>query len=177
MSSDINLLIKEDVKLLKHKKRVKMFRAVVLGSLVMVLMISGAIYTLNQRFSSSSIKKDQDSFLNQILNFRKKEAKLTIVNNRINNISNVLDKRIDSYRIVSTLLGKVPDGISVDNLEFSEKTIVINVSSETLRPIDDFINNLIDMAERKEIINALILNSLDVSEVGEYSVSINAGLI
>lgn len=177
MSSDINLLIKEDVKLLKQKKRVKVFRDIAIGSLVMVLLISGSIYLLNRRSSSSSIKKDQDSFLNQMLNFRKKEAKLTIVNNRINNIDSVLNKRIDTYRIVSTLLGKVPDGISVDNLEFSGKTIAIQVSSSSLHPVDEFINNLIAMAERKELINVLILNSLDAGETGEYSVSINIVLI
>lgn len=178
MSSDINLLIKTDAKLLKQKKRLNIFRIIAVGFLVAVLLISTSIYLLNQRLSNSSIKKDQDSLLNQMLAVRKRQAKLTTINNRINNVSDLLKKRVDTHKIVNTLLGKVPDGISVEALEFAEKTISIKISSESLRPVDELINNLIGMGRKKEIINALTLDSLDVTEAtGKYIVSIKASLI
>lgn len=178
MSSDINLLIKTDVKLLKQQKRLKIFRIIAVGFLVLVLLVSTSIYLLNRRLSSSSIKKDQDSLLNQMLTVRKRQAKLTTINNRINNVSDLLKKRVDTHKIVNTLLGKMPDGISVDSLEFAGKTISIKISSDSLRSVDELINNLIGMGRKKEIINALTLDSLDVTEAtGKYLVSIKASLI
>lgn len=178
MSSNINLLIKEDVELLKHKKRIKIFRVVAIASLAMVLITSISIFLFNRVLQPPSVKEDKDHLLNQMSVFRKKEAKLTIVNDRVKNIYAFFNKRVDASKIINTFLGKVPDGISLEQLEFKPGTIAIQASSESLRSIDEFFNNLIDMARRKEIISAITLDSFSaVGEGGKYSLSINVVLI
>ncbi len=154
------------------------FRLLAIGLLVVILISSIATFLLNKRPSSVSINEDQEeSLLNQMAVFKKKEAKLTLINNRINNISNFLDKRTDAYKILNTLLGKVPEGTLLDSLELTQSTADIRASSRSLHSIDNLINNLIDMAKRKEIINRVKLNSLDLdSEEGKYAVSITLGL-
>jgi len=177
MGSDINLLIKKDIKLLKQQKRVKAFRVLAIGLLVVILIFSIATFLLNKRLSSPVIGEEQESFLNQMAALKKKEVKLNIINNRISNISNLLGERTDIYKTLSTLLGKVPEGILVDSLELTQSTADIRASSYSLRPIDSLISNLIDMAKRKEIINMVKLNSLDAdSAEGKYAVSISLGL-
>lgn len=177
MSSDINLLIKKDIKLLKQQKRVLAFRVLAIGLLVVMLIFSIATFLLNKRFSSPSIsQEDPESFLNQMAVLKKKEAKLNLINNRINNISNFLDKRTDTYKILNTLLGKVPEGILLDSLELTQSTADIKASSYSLSSMDSLISNLIDMATRKEIINRVKLNSLDAdSKEGKYAISISLG--
>ena len=177
MSKDINLLLNKNVKLLQLKKRLKGLRVIAVGFLVVVLLNSASVFLLNRKFSSSSIKKDQDSLLYKMSAFRKRQATLTIVNNRIQNISKVLNKRVDAHKIVNTILGKMPDGILVESLKYNDKTISMSFSSDSLLPLDEFINNLIDMATKKEIINTLVLDSLDANG-GKYlaSISIDASL-
>lgn len=175
MSKDINLLLNTDVKLLRLKKRLKMARVIAVGSLVIVLLISAAIFLLNRKLTSASIKEDQDSLLHKMTAFRERQAKLNIVNNRILAISQVLSERVDSHKIVNTLLGKIPDGISIESLIYSGKAISMSVSSDSLRLVDELINNLIDMGTKKEIINTLTLDSISVN--GEkYLVSLKASL-
>ena len=177
MNENINLLVKKDHNVLKEQKKLKVFRLIAGGFLVALLLTSLAIYLLNLQLSNTSLDEDRESALSDILPFRKKEAKFSIVNNRIDNISKVLDKKLDVSKIVDTILAKAPDEILVDNLEFSEKKISIKILTSSLKSVDELLNNLVDMAERKEIIKDLTLESLDVSELeGSYRATIKIGI-
>jgi hypothetical protein len=190
MSNDINLLVRNDKKLLKEQGKIKIFRLIAIGSLVVLILISVIIPILNQQLSNSSIEKDREAILSEMLPFREKEAKLNVVNNRIENISKVLSKRVDVYEIVNKILGIVPNEILVEGIEFTERKMTIKLSSESLVPVDSLINNLVDIAitkeslvpvdkktKRKEIIKGLSLDSLEMIEsVGRYNVSINLSI-
>jgi len=177
MSKEINLVLKEEAEGLRQKKRLKMFRLASFGSLLVVLLISLSIYLLNLRLESLSIEEQKNSLLSQLVPLRENEAKLKVINDRVNNISVVQENRNDVYKKVNSILGKAPVGMSVDSMEFTEGLILIKVSSDSLILVDDFINSLIEMAQNKETIKTLILNSLDVTATGVYSASINVGLI
>ena len=179
MSDDINLIVKKDRNLLKEQSKLKVFRLIAIGSLLTILLISLSIFLLNQKLSNTSaeIEKDRESVLVEMEPFRKKEAKIIIVNDRIDNITKVLNKRMDVYKILNTILGKIPDGILVDSLEFTKIKISINITSVSLIPIDVFFNDLIEMAKRKEIVKSLTLESLDASSLtGSYKISLNMNI-
>ena len=179
MSNDINLRVKRDKNLLKEQSKLKVFRLIAIGALLTILLMSLSIFLLNQKLSNSSadIEKDRESVLVEMKPFRGKEAKIIIVNNRIDNITKVLNKRMDVYKILNTVLGKIPDGILIETLEFSEKKISMNITSVSLIPIDVFFNDLIEMAKRKEIVKSLTLESLDASSLtGSYKISIDMNI-
>jgi len=179
MSNEINLLIKKDKNLLKEQSKLKVFRLIAIGSLLTILLISLSIFLLNQKLSNSSLKveKDRESVLVEMKPFFEKESKIIIVNNRIDNITKVLKKRMDVYKILNTILGKIADGILIETLEFSEKKISMNITSYSLIPIDVFFNDLIEMAKRKEIVKSLTLESLDASSLtGSYKISIDMNI-
>lgn len=174
---NINLVLREDTGGLRHKRNVKISRLATLGILFLVLFSAVLIYLLNLRFDPASLQKDQDEITNQLFPLREREAKINIINDRVKNIISLREKRTDVHKIVNTLLGEVPVGMSVENLEFTQELVAIKVSSYSLVLVDEFFNNLIGMAERKEMIGTLILNVLDVTESGQYSASLNIGLI
>ena len=179
MSNEINLLIKKDKNLLKEQSKLKVFRLVAIGSLLTILLISLSIFLLNQKLSNSSLKveKDRESVLVEMKPFLEIESKIIIVNNRTDNITKVLKKRMDVYKILNTILGKIADGILIETLEFKEKKISMNITSASLIPIDVFFNDLIEMAKRKEIVKSLTLESLDASFLtGSYKISINMNI-
>lgn len=177
MNDSINLLVKKDKNILNEQKKLKVFRIISVGSLVVLVLTSLSTFLLNQQLLHSSLEKEKDAVLSEMLPFREKEAKINVVNNRIQNISKVLNKRVDIYKIINTILGKVPDGMFVDSLDLSENKVSIKISSSSLISVDSLFNNLIDMAKRKEIIKDLTLDSLNVSELeGSYKVSINMNI-
>lgn len=176
MSDNINLLVKKENYASKEQGKIKIFRFIAVGFLAVLLLISIVIYLLNQQLLNSSLDKDRESALNKILVFKDRAANFTIIKNRIENIPKVLNKRVDVYKIINKILGKIPNEIVVDSFGFEDKKISIQTSTNSLIQVDTLINNLVDMAKRKEIIKDLMLDSLDVTEAdGKYKVSITIG--
>lgn len=178
MSKNINLFLKEGAEGLKQKKRLKRFRLIAVGSLLLVLLVSLSIYLLiNFIFGTSSIERDKEALSAKLLPLREREAKLKVVNDRLSNISLVQRERTDVYRIVDSFLAEIPGGMSIESFEFTEGLVDIQVSSDSLTVVEVFINNLIAMGESKELVGTLILNSLNVGEAGKYEISLKIGLI
>ena len=176
MSNEINLVLKEGVEELKQKRKLSRFRIAAVSSLLMVLVISLSLYLLKLNLGSA-LEERKNSLLSQLDPLRNKEAKLKIVNDRLKNISIVLGTRKDISKIVDEILTAMPGEIFVENLEFEETSVTLKATSNSLVLIDDFINNLIDMAEQKRVVRILILDSLDFDEFQGYSVSLNISLI
>lgn len=178
MSKNINLVLKEGAEGLKQKKILKRFRLIAVGSLLLVLLVSLSIYLLiNFIFGTSSIEMDKEALSTKLLPLREKEAKLKVVNDRLNNIVLFRGEITDVSRIVNKFLTEIPSGMSIESFEFTEGLVAIQVSSDSLTVVDVFINNLIAIAERKELVGTLILSSLNVGEEGKYEVSLKIGLI
>lgn len=178
MSSNINFLLNKNSDLVKQKKGLKIIRIASVVVLVVVTLLSIVVFFLNRSLYPASLKKEQESIVQSMNFLRNREAKLTVVNNRIENISSILNERLDYYKVISTLLQKLPDGVFVERIKVDKKTILLSVSSSSLLPISEFINNLIDMAKEKEIISALTLDFLTIDQKtrSSYSVSLTANL-
>lgn len=177
MSNEINLLTKKDKKLLKNQGKLKVFRLIAIGFLISILIVSFSIFLLNHQLSNSSIEKDQESVLVEMKPFIEKEAKIIIINNRIENISKVLTKRIDVFKIINTIVSEIPNGIFIEGLVFKESKISINVTALSLTDIDALFNGLIELAKRKENIKNLTLESFDASGLtGSYKFTLSMNI-
>jgi len=176
MSADINLLLNTNDESLKRKKTVKILSFVAVVSLMGIGIISLIIFLLIQVINPLSIKKEQDEILRKISQLQGRQAKLFIVNNRINNITEILKKRRDLPKIANMFLKKTPNKLSIGNLEIDDKVISLTAKSASLSVIGELINNLTDMVRQKEIAS-LTLNSLSFDEsTNDYQVSIKGEL-
>lgn len=177
MINDINLLVGKDVNYLRQKKLLSLVRLVAFVSLGIVALLSVIAFFLNSQFSPTLVKNQEDTVLQSLSALSKKQAKLFIVNNRIANITNILNSRVDYYKILSVIMGKIPTEVSTDRIEIDKKKISLTISSNSLVPINTLINNFVDMVRKKEIITSLTLNSLTLSvKTGKYSISLDASL-
>lgn len=176
MSNNINLLVKKDSKALKDQEKLKVFRLIAGGFLVVLLLISLVIFLLNKNLSSTTLDAERESVLSDFLPFREKEAKLIIINNRIDKISKVLSKRIDIPKFINTILGQAPNDVLLEGLEFKEGKISISILSGSLVLVDEVINNLVNMAKRKEIVKDLSLESLEATDEEGYRVTLLIGI-
>lgn len=106
----------------------------------------------------------------------KKEEKIIYINNRLQSISKILAKRSNYTDKIDKLIDKMSSDIVVEKLSVDRNSILLTISVSSLSSINDFINNLLVLAEKKEI-NILTLDSLSLNEEkSNYSVSLRAAL-
>lgn len=177
MNTDINLLLRKDDESLRRLRKAKILKLIAIILAIVIGALSFFVFILIQVINPPSIKKEQDETLRKMSQFQKKQAKLFILNDRIDNVAEILKKRKDLPKAVNTLLAKTPNLISIENLEIDDKFVVMVAYSTSLSAIGEFINNLTDMVRKKEIISSLTLNTLVFDEgKNNYSFSIKAEL-
>lgn len=175
MNENINLLLQTDEESKRRQRKVKRFNFIAILLLIGVGSLSLIIFLLIQIFNASSIKKEQDEIIKEISKLSNRKAKLFIVNNRVDNIEKVLQKRIDLSYVINNLLAKIPQGLFIEDLEIDDKTVIMTASSNSLLTIGELINNLTDMVRKKEIISSLTLTALAFDESkNSYAVSIKS---
>lgn len=177
MSANINLLLRTDEDSLKRKKKIKALNFAAAAALICVGLSSLIIFIWLQVMNPSSIKKEQEDVLLKMSQFQDRQAKLFVVNNRLENIDKILHLRKDLAKTTSGLLAKIPSQLFIDTLEVDGKSVFITAESKSLSAIGEFIDNLTDLVRKKEIIKSLTLNSLALDESkNAYEVSVKSEL-
>ncbi|MCL6096445.1 MAG: hypothetical protein M1444_02050 [Patescibacteria group bacterium] len=178
MSNDINLVSNKDEAFLKEKRRLKQVRTIAVVSLVVTALASVLIFIINSQTSLSSIKKDENSTLSNISYLNKKAAKLAIVNERLKNISDILQKRKNYTNAINTLLQLMPPDVYTATLELDKNDVFLVANSNSLLSIDKFLNGIIDLSFKKQILGSVTIESLSVNaKTGNYSISIKSKLL
>lgn len=189
--SDINFLVVKNREVARKQKGVKALRIIAVLSLLTVGLLSLLSFYATNRIYPKSLKSQYDLLLKNMSTLHSKEAKLAIINNRIENISDIFGKkttnttdkgsqniteREDYSKVISKFSDKMSAGIKIDSLKVDKKIINIILSSNSLLPINGFIDGLTDLG-RDKTVKALTLDSLSVSEAtGTYSLSLTASL-
>lgn len=177
MSADINLLLPKDEASLKRHRKIKIFNFLAIMSLVVTGTISLILFLTIQSVDVSSVKKEQNNVLQQISKFQDRQAKLFVVENRINNVSEILEKKKDLSSAVTGLLKNIPSGLIVDAMEIDSNSVSITAKSSSLSTIGSFIINLTDMVRKKEVISSLTISSLIYDENNAfYQVSVKSDI-
>lgn len=175
--NNINLILPKDKEFLENQHRVKVFRIAAVAFPTAVGLISLIIFLITQAINPVSIKKQQDETINKIAKHQDRKIKLFIVADRLNNIGQLLEKRRNFSGDISSVLSKTPNEVFLENLEIDNQELLLTASSASLRAIDEFINNLIGMARKKEVIHSLMLDTLTFDEIeNNYLVSLKSKL-
>lgn len=177
MSADINLLLPKDEASLKRHRKIKIFNFLAIISLAATGAISLILFLMIQSIDVSSIEKEQNNVLQQISKFQDRQAKLFVLEDRINNVSEILEKKKDLSIAVSGLLKNIPSGLIVDAMEIDNDSVSITAKSSSLSTIGGFVTNLTDMVRKKEVISSLTINSLIYDENNAfYQVSVKSDI-
>ena len=100
------------------------------------------------------------------------------IDERLNDISNILAKRKNYSQIISEILKKAPSDVKTTSIEVGKDGVSIYVSSASLVPLNDFLNNLLEMSINKQVISNLSLTGLTADEkTGKYSLSLKMTLL
>src|SRR3989344_2278216 len=108
MNTNINLLAHPDEESLKRQKRAKRLNFIAITFLVVVGGISVFLFLMTQIINPSAIVKEQQVVIEEISRSQNKQAKFFILNNRIDNIEKILQKRLELGKVTDALLAKIP---------------------------------------------------------------------
>jgi hypothetical protein len=178
MSNDINLVSGKAYEFEKELKRLKIIRVAAIVSLVTVSLISILLFLITLLLPISSVKKDQEKTISSIALLRQKLTKYSLINDRVKNISEITKQRKNYSIITNKLLSKVPADLSVDILTIEDGAISISVGGVSLVPINEYINSIVELGDKKDGISGLVVESLVLNNnTGKYILTLQADIL
>jgi len=179
MISDINLISQDLSTSSKESKAFKRLRLIATLSISVVASLSIFLFLLNHVFlSPSSIIKQQNAIIENLSSLSGKQAKLIILNQRLNDISLLLKKRTNYDLAIDSILQQAPLDIVTTSLSVEKGKVSMIVSSDSLHSVDSFINGLKSMVAKKQFIkNITVDNLIFNSKDSSYSLTFRTDLL
>ncbi len=173
--SSINLVSPKNEELEKEQKRLRIAKIAAFAAMFLVVITAVLIFVINLTLPLNSIKNEEAATLSNIATVHKKLVQYYLIEDRTNNLANVILQRKDIPGIVDALLNTVPSELSVSSMQVDAKSVSFIVSGGSLISMNKFIDDLTVLSTQKKIIKNVVMQnlSLDVRS-GNYSVSIQA---
>jgi len=177
MNSDINLVSGNANALDKGTKTLRRLKLIGTVVIVGVGVISILLFLLNRLFSPDSIIKQQNQVTASISLQQAKQAKLLVLTQRLNDISSLLKKRANYDVALNNILSQSPSGVSIVSMSVDKKKISIIVNSSSLLSLNDFIEMLKGMVEKKQFLKNVTINNLGLSGRTGYVLTADIDLL
>lgn len=171
MSININLVDKkspEDSRL----ERIKKLRGISFVVLFLTALSAILIFGIDYRFSASYVKKQQSDILKEIASFGESSAKVFIVNTKLSDLSTLIEQRKKYGEVTAELVAAGNSNITIEEFLFDENGATLTASASSLQDIDNFLNSLMELADKKTLTN-VTLRSLSF-DLGRYVVEVSA---
>lgn len=172
MTTNINLLVQKDEHSLSRDKNIKILNIIAIFSIISIFVVSIIIFVLIQLANPETVRRKQDEVLSEISKYQEKQAKLFVINNRVESIDGILKSRKDFPKLMKGLLGRIPGGIRTTEFEIkfepSDNKVVMSGEADSLLTMAELINNMSELAKRKEFIKSLTLTNLKFNEANKY---------
>ena len=161
MYADINLVIKKDKS--PRNKRVKTLRKISFGILFIVAFLSIIIFLFNLRFSISSIKKQQQSAIQNLSTYDQTAIKIFLLNSRLNDISSILNSRVDNNQTLRKITSDVKSSTTIKDFSVNKNVFSMTLSSASLLDLNDFLNQILSLSSSGEV-SSVSLKELQINE-------------
>jgi len=178
MNEAINLVKTEERDDLRRHRKIFILRLISLVFMGFVGVVSIILFVLYARISVSSVKREQSKVVQNIVFQKDKLAKFNLLNDRLRGINQILRDRKNYTITLNSLLGQIPVGASATSFNINKDGVSLTVASQSLLPLNKFLNNVVDLSSKKHSIREMVIESLTIdSKSGIYSLSIKAKTI
>jgi len=178
MNSNINLLAKKEDINLKEKKRIKILKIIAFSVLGVIALTVVILIILYSQLKLSTIKNDQESAIKNMSYLQEKSAKLVSINNRVSSISEINKNKKKYQDIIATLAKQIPNNIKVNGIDITTDEVSMRLASSSLYDIKILIDRMIVLAEAKNTIENLMIDSLSLNtKDNRYNLVFSAKLL
>jgi Tfp pilus assembly protein PilN len=173
--SSINLVSPKNEQLEKEQARLRMVKMLALVIMALVVVIAVLVFVVNLTLPINSIKHDENVTLANISSQHKKLVQYYLVEDRVNNLSNMVANRQKLPNTVDALLAAIPQELSVVSMQVDAKSVSLIVSGDSLVPMNTFIDDITALGGQKNVLKNVVVQqlSLDVKN-SRYSISVQA---
>ena len=177
MENSINLVSLKSGQLEKEQNRLRIARVAAFIVMFMVAAVAVLVFIINLTLPIDTIKQNEKVALSNISALHKKLVQHYLVEDRVNNLVNVISKRGQLPRVIDTLLALVPGDLSVGSLQIDAKQVSLIVSGESLLSMNKLIDEVTVLNNQNRIIKNVVVQQLSLDVKGNrYSVSIQADI-
>lgn len=168
MNSDINLVAGSNI-LSKEAKRLRVFRTVAIFLIISVGFLSVLLFLLNRFFSPQILIDQQNQVITQLSALQTRQAQLSLLSQRLNDIQSVLKKRSNYDTVLTSIISGSPSDVNITSLSIDKGKISMIVASSSLLSINDFIDMLKVMVEKKQYLKNVTINNLTLQGKSGYA--------
>jgi Tfp pilus assembly protein PilN len=174
MNNDINLLVKNQQAEHEGSKGLRLLRKISLVSLAGVLLSSFLLFLLTVLSPLPRLQQEEQSVQNDLSKYHTGMYKLAIINDRVKNISGVVSDRKHFDKNIEVIKEQVPEGGTIDSVKMSDKNMSFGILSDSLEPLDKFLQNLDGLNQHKKLFKTILLSSLFYNiQSGKYSLLVD----
>ena len=175
MSNSINLVSPKNSQLDKDQNRLRVARIVAFAVMVVVALIAVLVFVINLTLPINAIKNDEQITLSNISVFHAKLANYYLVEDRVNNLSNIIAQRKKLPDIADAILTTVPQDLAITTMQIDAKQVSFIVSGKSLVSMNKFIDDVTALDKSKKIIKNIVVQQLSADiKNGNYSISVQA---
>lgn len=175
MNNSINLLKTETKENPRRRKTTYILKIISIIFIFFVGLVSIILFILNSRISISSVKDEETSVLQNISIQKNRLSKYYLLNDRLKGVEEILKDRKNYTNVLNSLVSQIPPDTKVGSLEIDKGDISLSVDSSSLLPLNEFLNNMVDLSINKHVIHNMTIESLTIdSKTGNYSIAIKA---
>lgn len=167
--SDINLLQKSTNSLQKQDYTALILRRISFILLFATAVISISLFVLVISSPLTKVKQQENALLAALDASKTKISRNVIIQERLRSVTKVLKERNTYEKNIGEVLKVLPQSVTITALEINKKNMQITGNSNSLDSLNTFINTLLSMQSKKEIIASVALRSFALQkEAGKY---------
>ncbi len=173
MKININLISPTTKEIVREERTIKILKISAIATLALVGIAAVVVFLITSQLSPASVKKREEGVLKSISTLKGKEGKLILINQKLEDIENIIEKRPKYDLVMESIVNTIPSEASINTFNIDREKISLVVSSESLLSIEESLNGLITLVKEKKIIESLTIENFTAdSRNGFYSVSI-----
>lgn len=176
--NEINLISgkKEEDQKSKHFLKI----LIIVSVICILLTVASSVFVFYLKLGSPlpALKEKENTLLSQLSSSKDKIAKLEVLNDRLTNVDNIVSKRRNYNKLIDDISKNQSGNLRINSLRVGKKGVTLIVSSSSLSSINNFLDNLLLMFQKKEFFSEIVLNNVSSDlENRTYSISVDATLL
>lgn len=178
MSTEINLLPHKSLSVFSHERMLVYTKVVAIVALIITVCLSILVFLINRDPTLQELDSQQKTLLTQLSVLHTKTAKDLIILDRLKRIQSLIKSRGSVDVTIAQINDQVPDGASVTEFALDNKTLTLSLTSSSLIPMGQFIDNMTKLVSSKKVVKQITIQGLITDEKGgKYTMTVNGILL
>lgn len=178
MNNTINLLLHEDLDQPKQSSSVRNLRRIAVGLLGGTFVTSFVLFLLVIFSPLGSLQQEKKQLTAKLLVSTDTTQKLINIlhtNDRLESLVQLIAKRPAYESMLVTLEGQLPEGAIVSGVKLNNKSIIFEITSDSLGVLDTFVTNILQLhSVNTKLFRAISLTNLAYNQAqSRYTLALN----